>query len=296
MSSEPARVLILGAAGMLGHTLLRVMAEDQRFEVYGSLRGSTPAILRDANAPWHLVEGIEATRDEDLDYLLQRLRPALVVNAIGVVKQVSDANDPLTAIPVNALLPHRVARSCALVDARFVQMSTDCVFSGRRGSYLESDAADADDMYGRSKLLGEVDAPHAVTLRTSIIGHEIGRAHGLVEWFLSQSAPVRGFRHAIFSGLPTVEMARLIRDVVFPNAGLRGIYHVSADPISKYDLLSLVAATYGKQIRIDPDDSVCIDRSLDSSRFREATGFQPPPWPELVRRMYEFHCTFPVRN
>jgi len=155
--------------------------------------------------------------------------------------------------------------------------------------YRESDAPDAVDLYGRSKALGEVDYPHAVTLRTSIIGHELGgSAHGLIEWFLAQQDQVKGFKKAIFSGLPTVELARVIRDHVLHAPHLRGVYHVSAAPIDKHALLNLVAQAYGRTTRIVPDEQLVIDRSLDSTRFRQATGYEPPAWPELVRRMAEF--------
>jgi dTDP-4-dehydrorhamnose reductase len=157
-----------------------------------------------------------------------------------------------------------------------------------KGMYSETDTPDATDLYGRSKLLGEVDYPHAVTLRTSIVGHELGGSHGLVEWFLAQSGPVNGFSNAIFSGLPTVELAQVIRDFVIPRPMLRGVYHVSSNPVSKFDLLNLVAREYGKDIEIRPDAQLKINRSLDSSRFQKATGYRPPSWPELVRRMYKF--------
>jgi dTDP-4-dehydrorhamnose reductase len=177
---------------------------------------------------------------------------------------------------------------CALAGARLIHMSTDCVFDGQQGRYTEADVSNAQDLYGRSKFLGEVDYPHAVTLRTSIIGHELGSHHGLVDWFLSQKQGVKGFSRAVFSGLPTVELARVMRDYVIPNPGLRGVYHVSAEPIDKYSLLKILAEVYGKNIPIEPDDKLVIDRSLDSTRFRQATGYRPPTWPELVRRMHQF--------
>jgi dTDP-4-dehydrorhamnose reductase len=187
------------------------------------------------------------------------------------------------------MLPHRLARLCDLAGARLVHVSTDCVFSGTKGMYTESDFPDANDLYGRSKYLGEVDYPNAITLRTSIIGHELEGARSLLCWFLAQSNSVRGFTKAVFSGVPTVEMARIIRDFVLPRPELHGLYHVSVAPISKYELLKLVAQTYGTLTAIEPSDQVVIDRSLDSTRFRASTGYRPPAWPELVRTMCEFH-------
>jgi dTDP-4-dehydrorhamnose reductase len=185
------------------------------------------------------------------------------------------------------MLPHRRARLCALAGARLVHVSTDCVFSGGRGNYAESDAADALDLYGRSKHMGEVDYPNAITLRTSIIGHELDSRHGLLEWFLAQSGQCKGFTRAVFSGLPTVELARVVRDFVLQQPALRGVYHVSAAPIDKYTLLKLVARVYGKSIDIVADDQLAIDRSLNSSRFSQASGYQAPPWETLVQAMHD---------
>jgi dTDP-4-dehydrorhamnose reductase len=220
--------------------------------------------------------------------LFSSAKPDIVINCIGLVKQLAEADDPLAAIPINAMLPHRLARVCAVSGARLIHMSTDCVFAGTKGMYTETDFADAADLYGRSKLMGEVDYPNAITLRTSIIGHELTGARSLVGWFLAQEGPVKGFKRAVFSGLPTVEMAKLIRDYVIPHPELHGLYHVSAEPINKFDLLTLVAKTYGKSIEIVPEDQFVIDRSLDSSRFRQATGYAPKPWPELIRLMNRF--------
>jgi dTDP-4-dehydrorhamnose reductase len=170
-----------------------------------------------------------------------------------------------------------------------IHVSTDCVFSGSRGNYRESDTSDATDLYGKSKFIGEVSYPHTITLRTSIIGHELTGNHSLIGWFLAQSGPVKGYTKAIFSGLPTVELARVVRDHVLPNRDLSGLYHVAAEPIDKFDLLNIVAKAYGKDIAIEPDDRVSIDRSLNAERFRAATGYVAPAWPDLIARMRDFH-------
>jgi dTDP-4-dehydrorhamnose reductase len=282
------RVLVLGATGMLGHVVLRLFAGSPGIEVWGSARNAAALAGLPEAVRKQVIGGIDVDNPDALAGLFARVRPQVVINAVGLVKQLAQADDPLAALPINALLPHRLARLCALSGARLVHVSTDCVFAGTRGGYVESDAPDAQDLYGRSKLLGEVDGEHAITLRTSIIGPELGGAHGLVGWFLAQTGSVRGYRRAVFSGLPTVELARVIRDQVLPRPGLRGLYHVSAEPIDKDRLLRLVAAAYGHGIEIVADDQVVIDRSLDSSRFRAATGYQPPPWPELVQRMRGF--------
>lgn len=223
-----------------------------------------------------------------LTAVMARVKPDVVINCVGLIKQLADAKDPLTALPINAMLPHRLARLCELGGARLIHVSTDCVFSGRKGMYLESDPSDAEDLYGKSKYIGELhDLPYVITLRTSIIGHELGSSHALVEWFLAQQGSVRGFTKAIFSGLPTVELARVMKDFVIAHPQLNGLYHVAAEPIDKYRLLGLVAAQYGKSIEIFPDEALVIDRSLDGSRFRAATGYVAPDWVELVRRMHQ---------
>lgn len=287
---EQCRLLVLGASGMLGNAVLRWFAREPGYQVHGSLRGAAAAARLRVLCPQAQLElGVNVENQDELVRLFARVRPDVVVNCVGVVKQLAQAGDPLSAIPINALLPHRLAALCELAGARLVHVSTDCVFSGTRGGYTEQDLPDASDLYGRSKLLGEVvDAPHAVTLRTSIIGHELDSSHGLVGWFLAQEAPVRGFTRALFSGLPTVELARVIQQHVLPRPELHGLYQVSSAPISKYDLLKLVAAAYGRTTAIAPDEALVIDRSLNSDRFSAATGYRAEPWDVLVSRMREF--------
>lgn len=281
------KVLVLGATGMLGHVVLRVLHASGN-DVVGSVRSPAALALLPEELRANIVTGVDVENVDSLVALLARTRPQAVINCIGLVKQLDSAGDPLAAIPVNALLPHRLASLCALADARLVHISTDCVFAGSRGQYTEDDPADAQDLYGRSKHMGEVDYQNAVTLRTSIIGPELAGAHGLVGWFLSQPGPVRGFARAFFSGLPTVELATVIRDHVLPNPSLRGVFHVSADRIDKDTLLRLCARAYGRDTQIVADEKLVIDRSLDSTRFRQATGYVPKPWPELVQRMAQF--------
>ena len=282
------KVLVLGVTGMLGNAAFRVFGTDSSYETWGTLRSHAALRYFLPNTHVRLLSGVDVLDHNALVTVLGKVRPDVVINCVGLIKQQADAKDPLTALPINAMLPHRLARLCELVGARLVHISTDCVFSGRKGLYLESDLSDAEDLYGKSKYIGELhDLPHAITLRTSIIGHELGSNYALVDWFLAQESGVKGFTKAIFSGLPTVELARVMKDFVVPHPQLNGLYHVAAEPIDKFRLLSLVAAQYGKAIDIRPDDALVIDRSLVGSRFREATGYVAPEWPELIRRMYE---------
>lgn len=234
-----------------------------------------------------LMTGVDVLDHDALVSVLTKVRPDVVINCIGLIKQLSNANDPLLALPINSMLPHRLANLCSLGQSRLVHFSTDCVFSGRDGGYSELDTSDAEDLYGKSKYIGEIQSqPHAITLRTSIIGHELNSSYALVDWFLAQQDSVKGFAKAIFSGLPTVELARVVKNYVLPRPQLSGVYHVAAQPISKLDLLRLVAEIYQKEIEILPDESLMIDRSLDASRFSEATGYRAPPWSELINKMH----------
>jgi dTDP-4-dehydrorhamnose reductase len=285
---EPQRILVLGASGMLGNAMFRLLHDSSPHDVWGSVRTARSA----SQLPSHLRErvliGANVEDADSLTDLLIAVRPTVVINCVGLVKQLAEANDPLAAIPINSLVPHRLARLTRLAGGRFIHFSTDCVFSGKHGGYNEGDQPDAYDLYGRSKLLGEVDGPSTLTLRTSIIGHELQGAHSLINWFLSQEGSVRGFRRAIFSGMPTVCIAEVVRDYILPRPDLEGLYHLSAEPIDKHSLLALVAQIYNKPINIVPDDDLVIDRSLNSQRFRKATGFVPMDWPALVSRMKDF--------
>lgn len=282
------KVLILGGSGMLGHTLFRYLFENPSIDVYATAR-STKEL-----SGWLSSEQMRNVHYNvdihDFDHLVKvfaDLKPDIVINCIGVIKQAPTIQDPLLTITVNALLPHRIALLSKAIGARMIHISTDCVFNGEKGNYTENDIANAIDLYGRTKYLGEVSYSHCVTLRTSIIGHELKNKQGLVEWFLDQKGKVQGFKNAIYSGFPTVEIAQVIADYVIPNPDLTGLYHVSSHPISKFELLKLISNQYSKTIEIEPEESFRLDRSLDSSHFRSLTGYKPPTWPELIGKMYE---------
>lgn len=281
------KVLVFGASGMLGHEVARTLAEDFGHEVYGTVRSSAVRARLAPAVASRLLVGVDVLDHDALTSVVERIRPNTIINCIGLVKQFSEANDPLASLPINAMLPHRLARLASLAGARLVHVSTDCVFAGTKGGYVEADVSDANDLYGKSKYIGEVGGDHAITLRTSIIGHDLyGATEGLVEWFLAQEGDIRGFTKAIFSGLTTRELALVIGRHVLPEKGLKGLYHVSVDPISKFDLLTIIRDVYGKSINIKPDAGLVIDRSLDSSRFRAATGYTPPSWRQLIVDMY----------
>jgi dTDP-4-dehydrorhamnose reductase len=279
------RIAVIGISGMLGSTAYRLLSGRPELSVYGTARSADVRKFFNEGLNRNIITGVDVDHFDGLVDALLQIRPDVVINCVGIVKQLSAAKDALMAIPINSVLPHRLARLCDLFDARVVHVSTDCVFSGRQGNYRESDQPDADDLYGRSKLLGEIDYPNAITLRTSIIGRELASRNGLLEWFLHERGRVRGFSCAIFSGLTTDELTRVIADYVLPNRNLRGVYHVSSAPINKYDLLQILKSAYQHIVEIECDAKVVIDRSLDSSRFQKDAGYRPPSWTQMIARM-----------
>lgn len=275
---------------MLGSAFLKIFLEDGRFDVVGTIRAESGKHFFPKKMLSSLLSNIDVLDIDALTAVIDKARPDVVINCIGLIKQHAQVNDPLMALPINAIFPHRLAKLCSLSGARLVHISTDCVYSGRDGMYVEDIPSDAEDLYGKSKYIGELhDFPHAITLRTSIIGHELYSTHSLVDWFLAQKGSVKGYQKAIFSGLPTVELAKVVIQHVLPKNTLTGLYHVSSEPIDKYTLLQLISGIYKKEIEIVPDNQVVIDRSLDSSRFQKETGYRPTPWNNLVEIMHQSH-------
>jgi dTDP-4-dehydrorhamnose reductase len=281
------RVLILGGTGMLGHSAW--LACRDRFETWVTLRsrladcGAAPAFVAQ-----RVVDEVDAFRFDAVQRAFDAAVPDVVINAVGIVKQLIGNANAAAAAEINALLPHRLAALCTARGARLIHVSTDCVFSGRRGMYREDDEADADDLHGRSKRLGEVGAPSALTIRTSFVGPELATAHGLLEWFLRQSGRrVHGYRRVFFSGLTTPVLAGLLADLIERRPLPVGTYHVSGERIDKHRLLCLFRDAFGVDVEIEPVDTPALDRSLDSSRFRALTGFQAPAWPAMVAALAE---------
>lgn len=269
------KILIFGTTGMLGHSLFEELSKNH--DVYGAIRSTSK------NAK--VFSNLNTSETSKISALIEDLKPNIVINCIGIIKQLKESKDKIQSIEVNSLWPHQLAEICAKHNSKMIHFSTDCVFTGLKGNYLETDLADARDTYGLSKFMGEVDYPHTLTLRTSIIGHELNSNVSLIDWFLSQKNECKGFTKAIYSGFPTVEVARFLNDYVLKNF-VSGVHHFSSDPISKYDLLKIVAKVYGKDIKIVPSEDLKIDRSMNSDILRNLTGFKPKPWDELVQSMH----------
>ena len=280
------KVLILGGTGMLGHKACQVLAGH--FDVYTTVRRDLDSLgqyrLFD---PARTRTHVSAEEFQSVVGAIDSVQPAVVVNCVGVVKQAEAAKDPVMSISVNSLFPQRLARLCQDKKIRLIHMSTDCVFSGRKGNCSETDRPDAEDLYGRTKLLGEVEGRGCLILRTSMIGRELETSFGLVEWFMGQEGKaVSGYKRAIFSGFTTIALSEVIARTITEYPDLQGVWHVASEAISKFDLLSLVKEVYGLSIEIEPDESVVCDRSLNCDRFRRATGFIAPNWPDMIRQMY----------
>ena len=276
-------MLVLGAAGMLGHKLCQVSGTF--FEVYGTFRAAVPSApgVYENTTP---ILDVDVTRHDSLERAITAARPDVIVNAVGLVKQLALAKDPISSIQLNSLLPHVLARLGSDRGFKVVHVSTDCVFSGQKGRYTEGDIPDPVDLYGRSKLLGELEGPGVLTLRTSIIGRELQTQNGLVEWFLSQrGGTVNGFAHAIYTGLTTEALALIIVNVLRSDRSLHGLWHVSSAAISKYELLRKLNVAFATGTEILRDESLVCDRSLESARFWAATRLHRPLWDDMISSM-----------
>lgn len=284
------KVVVIGAAGMLGHKLFQVLREH--------FDGTLGTTLEDVRKPPFdkvellqgndIVTGLDVTDFAGLRKTLAGARPDFIVNCVGIIKQRPEATSPIPSITVNSLLPHKLATIATGWGGRVIHFSTDCVFSGRRGAYTEDDQSDADDLYGRTKYLGEVTVPNALTLRTSIIGRELVEHRSLLDWFLAQNRKsVRGYRNVIYSGVTTNEIANVVARVIREFPTLSGLYQVVSTPISKYDLLCLLRDAFGLAVDLTPDDTEVSDRSMKGDKFRIATGYLAPPWLSMVRQLAE---------
>jgi dTDP-4-dehydrorhamnose reductase len=288
LASLPIKVTVLGASGMLGHKMVQQLR---------SVFPSTTAIMRKRKtAPpfcridlFHgsdVWDGVDCMDAELLQHTLAGIRPDFIVNCAGIIKQRPQANDAATSIAINALLPHQLAAWAGAWGGRVIHFSTDCVFSGLRGGYTEEDPSDAQDLYGRSKFLGEVVAENALTLRTSMIGREIEDHRSLLEWFLSQKGrSVHGYRRVICSGVTTNHLADLVTAIIEDYPELSGLFQVASAPISKYELLCLLRDAYSADIDIEPDDREVSDRSMCGDKLRRAIGYVAPSWPNLVQQL-----------
>lgn len=275
------KVIILGSTGMLGHQVYCHFKEEGKFEVINvSYRNklNPKTIILDLNNKFELEE------------LLKEQKPDFVVNCVGVL--ISGANNnPANAIYLNSYLPHLLAGICDEIDAKLIHVSTDCVFSGEKGRYQESDEKDGKDIYAKTKALGEVENSRHLTLRTSIIGPELKvNGEGLFHWFMNQESETNGFTKAIWSGVTTTELAKVIAQSIHQD--ITGIYHVTnGEPINKYDLLQLFKEATKKNIEIHSVEGKKADKSfLDT---RKELNLQVATYTDMIQAMVDFMKTHP---
>lgn len=279
------KVLIFGGSGMLGHKLNQLW--QKKFEVFTTLRGNFSEFEKfgifQKNKTFEKVEVENIDKVKDI---IKSIKPDIIVNAIGIIKQVPSAKNIVKTLWVNSIFPHQLAEIGGEVGSRLITISTDCVFDGKKGNYKEEDIPNAFDLYGRSKNLGEVSEGNALTIRTSLIGRELQTKYGLIEWFLSnRGRQTNGFSKAVFSGFPTNVFADIVKNIIINHKELQGVYHISSSPINKFDLLKIVKEIYCLDIEIIEFSDFEIDRTLNSEKFRSETGFKPKDWNEMIKIM-----------
>jgi dTDP-4-dehydrorhamnose reductase len=277
------KLLIFGISGLIGSSIFKTLTSDSSFEVYGTCRNNNDKNFFKSEGK--IFSGIDVYDNFTLQNLVINLNPDVIINCVGVTKHSPAINDYEKTIMVNSVWPHQLAKLSSNLGVKLIHISTDCVFSGKTGNYSESDIPDANDFYGRSKILGEVTYDDHLTLRISTIVSELRTSYGLLEWFLSQENSCKGYSRAFFSGLPTVYFAQVLLRFILPRSDLKGLYHISSKPIDKFSLLKLISLEYGKKINIDEDDTLVINRSLNSSKFSNMTGFVCSEWPNLIKIM-----------
>lgn len=285
-----SRVLVLGAGGMLGHKLCQCLSEH---EIVGTVRKNTEFYdkFHQVFDNVTLIGSVDVLDNQKLEQIIRNITPDVIINCIGIVKQLKEAYNTYLSVAINSFLPHRLAILCEDIGVRLITISTDCVFDGSRGGYRENDLSNAQDLYGKSKFLGETtnEEEAAVTLRTSFIGRELTTpTHGLLEWFLAQrKKTVKGFKKAIYSGFTSIEMAKIINMIIKNHPNIHGVYHVASKPISKYNLLCLIKEIFKLDINIESDEEFHRDLSLNMDKFTQATGYVAPDWEEMIYQMYE---------
>lgn len=280
-------ILILGASGMLGNTLFRGLSRCSDFDVYGTVRTDKTSHFFTSNESLRILNNVDVFDSKRLLEVLEEINPNYVINCVGIIKQLDHTSIKSKTIQINSLFPHMLAEACSVRKINLIHFSTDCVFDGLKGNYSDNDLPNARDLYGQSKALGEIDDEYCLTIRTSIIGHEITSQLSLIDWFLAQENTIQGYENAIFSGLPTIYFVDLLRSIIWLDTPLTGIYNVSAKPISKYKLLGLVSKSYQHYIEIIRNVDFVINRSLDSSKFWSAINSECADWNELVEFMHD---------
>jgi len=281
------KILVFGITGMLGHKAFSIFSENPKLETFGTVRNAAD-ITNYFKGSNNIFYNVDALNPESAFKLIEKLNPDIILNCIGVIKQLKEAKDPILSIEINSLFPHKLARYIRNSQTRLIHISTDCVFSGDIGNYKEGDISDAKDLYGKSKNLGElINYDNCITLRTSIIGPELKGKLSLLEWFLSQEKPIKGFTNAIYSGFTTLELINIIEKYVIKKPTKNGLYHLSSNPISKFELLKIIAKKYDKKNEIEPFEDFKNNKSLNSDLFKKDFGYIVKSWEQMISEMYK---------
>lgn len=283
------KVLILGGSGMLGHMLVNNFNLD--FDLWCTVRNKSEKLLHVLNIDKDkIIDKINVEDFDNLHNLIMEIKPDVVVNCIGVVKQVSDAKNINKSLLINSLLPNYLKLLSSLYSFRLIHISTDCVFSGNKGNYKEEDICDASDIYGKTKMLGEINQHNCLTLRTSFIGPEIETNNGLLNWFINNNnEEISGYKNALFSGFTSMELSKIIKRIIIDYKYINGIYHLSSYTISKFDLLNLINDIFNLRKNIIPLEEPFINRSLNSDKLKNILNFDFLPWDNMIEELYLYY-------
>jgi dTDP-4-dehydrorhamnose reductase len=280
---KPQTVLVLGASGMLGHMLVRVLSEHH--QVIGTTssqydsKSPLARILEKAN--W--IDHVDVRNWQTVESAINHVKPNVLINCVGVIKQKMDSGNIKDAILINSLIPHQLAATCEKLDIRFIHFSTDCVFDGTPGIKYTSYTPNATDLYGTTKRLGEVNYAPSITLRTGFVGRQLSGAEGLFEWVLSQKGKaVSGYQNAIYSGLTTMALSRVIKQVIEVQPTLSGLYQVASNRINKFDLITQLNESLHLGLSIAKNTEFMCDRSMDGTEFTNLTNIHIPSWEEML--------------
>jgi dTDP-4-dehydrorhamnose reductase len=285
------KILILGSSGLLGNTLTKYFFQNSSFQTFATLRDFSKISFFREKYHKNFLKLSNILDFIELEKKIKSIKPNVIINCLGITNKYRIVDFDLIQqyIKINALFPHKLCEICSRNDVRLIHFSSDCVFSGLKGFYSENDFADPIDIYGKSKLMGELNYKNSITIRKSVIGHELTSKNGLLEWFLNQGNEIEGYKKVFFSGLTVLELAKIIVDYILPRIDLNGLFNISGESISKYQLLKIIADVYKKPIEIIPNELKNIDRSLDASKFNKLTGYKSKPWPELINAMHDFN-------
>ena len=284
------KILILGSTGMMGSTISRLIKNDKRFKILCTYKD------------YHKIKLIKLQKNQkkklnvfdfnELKRIIFRFKPDFIINCVGLIKQLSNKKNINKIKFLNTNLPKKLSIIAKNKNFKIIHLSTDCVFSGKKGNYKESDKCDAIDLYGISKFKGEVDSKFVLNIRTSIIGHELTSSNSLLNWFLNQKE-INGFKKAFFSGLTTLELSKIIiNEIIEKNKIINGLFHISGPRISKLNLLKIVKRIYKKKTIINIDNSFKIDRSLNSNKFTKLINIKKKSWPNMIKEQWVFNENF----